>query len=173
MATSGDCYSNYARNTRFRVHWERTNYWSNNNDCGSNIKWILYLENGNYWYSNAIRCNSIYINGSEVYSGGTWSNYTSSGTYELASGTTSVKHNNDGTKTFNINFSGWFYSSYDVSGSQDFNLDTIPRYANFTSHYIKSKSINTATISWTADSSIDSVQYSLNGGTWTNTSGST
>lgn len=48
----------------------------------------------------------------------------------------------------------------------------LPRYANFTQHYVKSTSIETAIIKWSADSNIDFLQYSINGSSWINTSGS-
>ena len=130
MATSGTVYSGYAMESRLYVKWTRTGTW-NDSTCGSNLKWELYLDNHNWWYSNAIKCYPIYINGVSVYNGGTWSNKTSEGQILLASGTTTVPHNNDGTKTFEVKFSGWFYADDNVSGSQSFTLDTIPRASSF------------------------------------------
>lgn len=43
----------------------------------------------------------------------------------------------------------------------------LPRYANFTQHYINTIGINTASVHWGADANCDSVQYSLSGGAWT------
>lgn len=134
MATSGQVNSSTAGSggrSYLYVKWNRTGTWNSSN-CGSNIKWELWLHNGNQWYSNSIRCYEIYINGEEVSEGGTFSNYTSSGEFKLLEGTTDVPHNNDGTKTFNINFSGWFYSATNVSGDANFTLDTIPRASSFT-----------------------------------------
>lgn len=168
MATNGTCYSSYARNSRLKIYWERTGTWNTSSSCGSNIKWKLELENGNQWYSNAIKCYAIYINGSKVSDGGTWSNYTSSGTYTLIDWqTTSITHNNDGTKSFNINFSGWFYSSYNVSGSTDFTLDTIPRYPSV-SQSLNTRTLNSIKMNYSSDSTCDYLWYSTNNGSnWT------
>ena len=133
MATSGYCYSTYADDSRLFVKWTRTGTW-NGDTCGSNIKWELYLDNGDWWYTNAIRCYKIYINGVAVYSGGTWSDYTSKKNHLLASGTTSIEHANNGAKSFTIEFTGWFYDgapSPNVSASDSFTLDTIPRASSF------------------------------------------
>lgn len=58
-----------------------------------------------------------------------------------------------------------------ISDSGTHTVSSIPRYANFTEHYVSSYSSSSVTIRWNADSSIDWVQYSLNGGAWTDTSG--
>ena len=42
----------------------------------------------------------------------------------------------------------------------------LPRYANFTRHYINATGINTFGVHWEADASCDEYQYSLNGGAW-------
>ena len=133
MATSGYCYSSYADDSRLFVKWTRTGTW-NSATCGSNIKWELYLDNGDWWYTNAIKCYTIYINGVSVYSGGTWSDYTSKKTHLLASGTTTITHDDDGSKSFIIKFTGWFYDgapSSNVSANTTFTLDTIPRASSF------------------------------------------
>ena len=169
MATSGQVSSTTAGSggkSYLYVKWERTGTW-NSTTCGSNLKWELWLHNGNYWYSNAIKCYSIYINGSEVYSGGTWSNYTTSGDFKLAEGTTSVQHNNDGTKSFNINFTGWFYSSTNVSGSGDFALDTIPRYfSQKPTLTLVDKTETSATFNWSTSEACSHVQYKIGNGSW-------
>lgn len=169
--TSGSCYSSYAKNTRFRIDWERTGTWSDNSGCGSIIKWKLVLENGNYWYSNAIKCYAIYINGTKVSDGGTWSNYTSSGNYDLIGWQTGVRiaHNNAGNeKTFNINYTGWFYSSYNVSASTDFTLPSIPRGTSITSFAASKRNETSLTLTWKTADAIAEVYYSTNNGTnWT------
>ena len=169
--TSGSCYSSYAKNTRFRVDWERTGTWSDNSGCGSIIKWRLMLENGNYWYSNAIQCYAIKINGVTVSNGGTWSDYESSGTYTLIDWQTGVRisHSNDGSeKTFNINYTGWFYSDYNVSASTNFTLPSIPRKTSITSFTVSKVSETTLKFNWQTADTIDYAWYSTNNGsTWT------
>lgn len=164
MATSGSVYSSYARSTRYRVDWKRTDYSISGN--WSKIKWTLYLESGNYWYSNAVVINSIYINGTKVLGETKWSNkYV--GTYELQSGELTIYHSSDGTKSFSISISGSFYEEGSVSGSKSFTLDTIPRYAT-ASQSLASKTETSITMNWSSDSTIDYVWYSIDDGkSWT------
>lgn len=54
---------------------------------------------------------------------------------------------------------------------RDFVLTPIPRYAGFTEHYVSATTLSTISIHWNANASCDYVQYSLNGGTWTDASG--
>lgn len=76
-------------------------------------------------------------------------------------------------KTVNASFS--YYtgtSSGTITGNASVYID-LPRYANFTEHYIQSTTINAIFVRWNADASCDAVQYSLNGGNWTDASGTT
>lgn len=170
--TGGNCYSTYAKNTRFRIDWDRTGTWSDNSGCGSIIKWRLVLENRNQWYSNAVRCYEIYINGSKVSDGGTWSNFTSHEDIVLIDWQSGVRiaHNNAGNeKTFNINFSGWFYSSYNVSGSTDFTLPSIPRGTSVTGFSVDKWNETELKFNWSTADNIDELWYSTdNGATWSN-----
>ena len=72
---------------------------------------------------------------------------------QIASGTTGViTHNVDGTKQ--VGFSAQIKaSSYGVSASLNgvFTLSTIPRYANLTSLAVKSRTVNSITLSYTTD----------------------
>ena len=86
-----------------------------------------------------------------------------------------VEHESSGTKT--ITLSGSFittattssYGQYALksgSVSVSVELPTIPRYAAITAFSL-SKTINTITMSYSVNSTIDSTQYSLNNGSWT------
>lgn len=103
-------------------------------------------------------------------------NFSSSNTRVfLGSITKNVYHDGDGTKTVYASFSWNTQNSYSgtISGSNSLRLTDIPRYANFTEHYISSTGLNSISVKWNADAGCDTVQYSLNGGGWTNTSGLT
>lgn len=164
MATSGSVNSSKARDSYFRVTWERTSYSIPNNT--STIKWTLYLVSGNYWYTNAVRINSVVINGVTVKGSETYSNKYQQ-TYTLASGTQTISHNADGTKSFTISVSGWFYDSGNVSGSDSFTLDKIPRYATVT-QTLSAKTETSVTMKWSSDSTCDYIWYSSNNGSsWT------
>lgn len=89
--------------------------------------------------------------------------------------TFNVAHESNGTKT--ITLSGSFtttattssYGQYALksgSVSVSVELPTIPRYAAITAFSL-SRTINTITMSYSVDSTIDSTQYSLNNGSWT------
>lgn len=62
-----------------------------------------------------------------------------------------------------------YLGNINVSGT--LKLTDIPRYANFTEHYVSSTGLNSVKIKWNADATCDAVQYSLNGSGWVNTSG--
>ena len=132
MATSGKVVTNTTYDSYFWVKWEQIG----SQDTVNNrtlIKWSCGVYCGHSFYSNAIKMSGFYINGSLVYSGGTYSNY-SPGDHEIASGTLYISHNTDGTKTFNISsFTGWLYSSHNYSAeATSHTLTTIPRGATIT-----------------------------------------
>lgn len=165
--TGGNCYSSFAKNTRFRIDWDKTDQWNDSSGCGSIIKWRLVLENRNQWYSNAVRCYAIYINGVKVHDGGTWSNFTSHEDVELIGWQYGVRipHDNAGNeKTFNINYSGWFYSNYNVSASTDFTLPSIPRQTSITSFTIDQWNETTLKFNWATADTVSAVEYSTNNG---------
>lgn len=91
----------------------------------------------------------------------------------LGSITKNVTHNTDGTKTVDASFSWNAGHSYigTVTANNSLVLSNIPRYADFTEHYVVDTGLNTIAIKWNANASCDYVQYSLDGGAWTDTSG--
>lgn len=62
----------------------------------------------------------------------------------------------------------WNNNSYCQIKDVTFVCSQLPRYANFTSHYVSGTGINTLSVHWGADANCDHSQYSLNGGGWTN-----
>ena len=132
MATSGQLNTNTTYDSYFWVKWEQ----SGNQDIANNrtlIAWSCGVYCGHSFYLNAIKMSAVTINGTKVYSGGTYSNY-SRGNHTIASGTMWINHNTDGTKTFSIaSFTGWLYSNYNYSSNGDsYSLTTIPRGATIT-----------------------------------------
>ena len=127
MATSGSMTTNVIDNgTYFYVNWQQASQSQSGNYA--DINWQHGVHCRYDYYSNAIKSYGVGINGGSVYGGGTFS-YLSAGDHQLASGTLRIYHNADGTKSFNINTSGWAYGAGDCSGSQDFALNKINRYA--------------------------------------------
>lgn len=82
----------------------------------------------------------------------------------VASGTATIKHNNDGSKTFSASAQAGIYN-YEVNckGSGSWSLTTIPRYATV-SQSLTAKTETTLTVKWTSDSTIDYIWYSSNNG---------
>lgn len=108
----------------------------------STVSWKLvgYLGSGatsSHWYSNSYHSINVKVNGSTVYdlpsttqkSISIGTNTSASSPVTIASGTTTVPHNADGTKTCSASFSMVYRysSSFSWNGSGSFSLKTIPR----------------------------------------------
>lgn len=133
MATSGQLNTNTTYDSYFWVKWSQ----NGNQDIPNNrtsISWSCGVYCGHSFYSNAIKMSAVTINGTKVYGGGTYSDY-SKGNHTIASGTMWINHNSDGKKTFSISsFTGWLYSSHNYSSNGgSYALTTIPRQATITS----------------------------------------
>jgi hypothetical protein len=121
------------------------------------------------WWSNA-KTGTITIDGQEKTFSITWPKSSATAT---ASVSATVGHNTDGSKSIYVSaylaVSGVSGSPFTTSGT--YTLTTIPRYANITTFYLSNLSgydgINNINFTWGADASCDAVQYSLNGGGWT------
>lgn len=96
-----------------------------------------------------------------------------SGDKTLLSGTQTITHNADGTKT--INFSGscalnitWSGVSLGtITGSGSMTLTKIPRYATV-KQTLNNRTETSAVINWSSDQTIDYIWYSINNGSsWT------
>ena len=128
--TSGSVYSSYGDESRLYVDWQQTGQSIENNE--TYIKYQIGIQNGNYWYNNAVRIDSVYINGSKVFGPKTYSNITTQGKVKKVDGTATIKHGSDGKKTFKISIDGWFFDGIDVEGSKNFELTPIPRVSDLT-----------------------------------------
>lgn len=94
------------------------------------------------------------------------------GSVGIASGSISVGHNNDGTKT--IGFHALVQSvnkGISSSCAGDFGLNTIPRYLDSLENNVRGTGLNNALINWSCSPNTDYVRYSLNGGGWTDAHG--
>lgn len=171
MATSGSFNTNSVGNFYFTVAWNRTGYSSEYNEHYIYYEVVAHNTPGNY---RTVYLKSLTINGTSQY-------YSTSGTtcYDgtvITSGSITISSYNasgDGSIALNFEAGVGISSGSNCNGSGSWNLDRIPRYANFTEHYIYATGLNSITVHWNADAGCDWVQYSLNGGGWTNTSGLT
>ena len=84
----------------------------------------------------------------------------------VASGSFTIPHNNDGTKTFSIAVEASIYEvSINSTGSGSWTLTSIPRYATV-SQSLSSKTETTITMAWTSDSTVDYIWYQVGSGSW-------
>ena len=137
MATSGYSDVYVTKWNTLRFSWSRSSYSIENNT--STISWSLLLISGSYGAisSSASKAWSVNVNGTN-YSGNTTIGISNNTTKTLASGSTTIMHNADGTKDFAYSFSQYFGITFSgssigtVSGSSSGTLATIPRSASIT-----------------------------------------
>ena len=100
----------------------------------STVSYKLYIQGKNgygFWNKFNSGKTDIYIDGNRVhYQTGRNFDLRGGGTQQLASGTTTVKHKDDGTKSFKFSASLWS-SSATGSLSGNFTLSKIPRASEF------------------------------------------
>lgn len=148
--------------------WSRTGYSSSLNCSYINWSMVLYSGGAGYISSSASKSWRVNVNGSS-YSGTNSVGIGNNTSKTLASGNTTIYHNNDGTKSFSVSFSQTFDITFNkwvgtISGSGSWELVTIPRYANFTSNpELTDITQTSAKLSWSADANCHYVNYYLNG----------
>lgn len=179
MATSGSSSVAVTNWDTLIFSWSRSNYSISGNY--SDVYWEMKLRATNYGrISSSVPKNwSVSIAGNN-YSGKNYIGISNNSVKTLASGTTRIYHNADGNKSFDYSFRQEFNITWSgsthigtYSGSGSGSLDTIPRYADITSFYISSAGLNSLNVTWSANANCDWLQYSINGGNWVNTGGST
>lgn len=129
--TSGSHSTVFSSKYYLVLAWEETAYSAQNNT--STVSWRLYIDARNgLMEGSAKRTWNVTINGTNHT--GTFSGITvNHAILNIASGTDTITHNNDGTKTFSYSYSHQinvqFSSAYvgTVSGSSTGTLTTIPR----------------------------------------------
>lgn len=132
MATSGRIESGSSNFTKFYFKWQLDGQNIGGNYSRINWQWGINISGGAYWYSNAIKSVSGYVNGGQVFGGATWSNISGNGDHQLLSGSTNIGHNSDGGKSFSMSSTGWLYGGGNLSNSGSWSLPTIPRNATIT-----------------------------------------
>lgn len=132
MATSGAVNTSTLDGTYFWVRWNVQKSSSSTNS--TTINWSCGVNPGHQYYTNALKIGPIKINGETVYTGGTFPNITDYKEYTLSSGTLTIEHDKDGTKTFTISsFYGWIYESGNTwSSEKSFELPSLTLYTNCT-----------------------------------------
>lgn len=136
MATSGSKSITVTSYDTLKFSWEEASQDITNNK--TKINWKLQLISTAYGkiISSYAKDWSVTVNGTK-YSGTNYVDIGNNATKTLASGSTTISHNDDGTKTFSYSFSQefaiYFNNSYigTKSGSGTGTLDTIPRSSTF------------------------------------------
>ena len=169
MATSGSFSTDSVGSFYFTFEWWRTGYDSSRNE--HYIHYQIKTHNTPGYYRTVYDRN-LYINGGLYYSdsGGVAmydDEVLASGDFTIAS------YNSAGDGSFSASFDAGvgITPGSNCSGSGSWNLDRIPRYANFTEHYVESTGLNTIKVHWNADATCDWLQYKINNGNWADASG--
>lgn len=162
MATSGIVKTNVSYGSYFWVKWEIRG----SQDIANNrttIAWSCGLHPEEQYYTNAVRMDAVTINGTEVYSGGTYSDITDYKDRTFDSGTLTIPHNSDGSKSFTISaVSGWIYSNGNYYGAaKSFTLPTIPRASSVSCSTANIGSNATITINRASTSFTHTLTYSF------------
>lgn len=131
MALSGSFNTNkYNSKIGLTLSWTATQSIANNT---TTIKWTLKSNgggSGNWWYAGPV---TVVIAGKTVLSQTSRFKMYGSGAYKKT-GSLTVSHNNDGTKSVSMSVKAAIYSSsVNCTGSHSYTLNTIPRYASITS----------------------------------------
>lgn len=169
MATSGSFSTSAVGNFYFTFEWRRTGYDSSRNEHYIHAVIKTHNTPGSY---RTVYDRNLYINGNLFWSdGGGVPMYDDEGLWEGNFTITSYNSAGDGSFSASFDAGVGIYSGSNCSGEGSWDLDRIPRYANFTQHYVSSTGLNSITVYWSADSACDWLQYSLNDGGWIDTSG--
>lgn len=129
MALSGSLTSKEYKGRSVKLNWTAEQSVNNNS---STISWSLEGAGSATGYLVVSEIN-ITIDGKQIYYRDS-SNHTNcyKGT-KLCSGTKTIYHKNDGTKTFSLKIEAGVYNwAINVSGTASFNLDAIPRKSTLT-----------------------------------------
>lgn len=157
--TSGQCVtSTNSDGSYFYVNWQQVSQDIANNKTTINYQYGVHC--GARYYSNAVRIDYVNINNSQVKGSETYSNFTR-GDHELGSGSMDIYHNSDGSKTFNINLSGWTWRTTTVTGTTNFTLNNIPRYTSVTQWSVTSKTETSITLTWKTADVCSAIRYGI------------
>ena len=136
----------------------------------STISYTLKIKSGNYSYADYGTGYSVYINGTRVAylaDNGMDTSLSANSSLTLKTGTTTVAHNNDGTKTVSISASVSIpegsYGPGDMSCSGTWALTTIPRASTLTVPTLTVESSSTLTVTAADNSFTHKITYSFSG----------
>lgn len=159
---------------RFAVSTTTNSLYELSYDIASNssqVRYLVQLTTTGASYNNNNITTTYYIDGVQYTNTHT---LPKTKTTTIVDHTVTIYHNSDGTRSVGASFScPTKISAGTVSGSTSATLTTIPRYANITTFNSWGLDETQIRVNWYADAACDWVQFSLNGGGWTDTSGTT
>lgn len=169
MALSGSTTKRYTPKGAYWVwvEWSATQNIENNT---STVTAITYAGTNSYgWYATSNNGSDVVINGQKSEKGDSGDVSANTVKRELHRNTVVVSHSADGSKSVVISGRWWMSgtASFDITSSDTFTLDKIPRYAAITSFYASNITRNSFKLNYATDKAVSEVQYSTNGGTWT------
>lgn len=161
MATSGSVNSGGYQGRVLQFSWNTQSI-----NSATNVRTISYTitavggSSSKYYHHN----NTVSINDTNVYSGGT-SDYITTNTV-LKTGTFSINQSSTTTLTVKMNGGIYVYSD-NINTTQSWTLDTIPRYTTISTFKVDKASETSLKITWQTADTIDYAWYSTdNGATW-------
>lgn len=168
--------ANGSINSSFKLELNVWENWTNTAENYSSVHWEVILRStGGYSFSTIGSTVVVNVDG-QVYNAYSQKSLSAGGSITIASGDKNVYHNSDGSKTIYCSASYTqsttaYYTPGNMSCGGNVGLTNIPRYANFTQHYVSARTINTVTMHWEADRAISAWQHSINGGSWQDCNG--
>ena len=163
MATSGSfntsAFTTDGKTRYLTFSWSRTSY-----SVEKNTSTIEYTLKGNGTYTGWVNTRNIklIVNGTTVYTA-TGPIKVYNGTV-LKSGTITISHNSDGTKSFSASAeAGIYYSAINATGSGSWSLDTIPRKSTVKATNGDIGSTSTITITRASSSFTHTLTWSCSG----------
>jgi hypothetical protein len=166
MATSGSKSVTVTSYDTLKFSWSESSQSVANNTTTISWKMELIAGSSGRISSTASKDWKVVVNGT-TYSGTNTVGIANNATKTLASGSTTIKHNSDGTKAFSYSFSQEFgitFSGSSIgtkSGSGSGTLDTIPRASSVTATNANVGSNTTIKISRASSSFTHTLTYSF------------
>ena len=160
MATSGSVSTDGYQGRYLKLTWERTSYSVEKNT--STISWTLKGAGtaSSSWYKAGNF--KVVIAGDTVYETESSDRITLYNGTTVKTGTKTIKHNTDGSKSFSISVKGGIYTyARNVSGSKTFTLNTIPRASSVSATAANVGAASTITISRASSSFTHTLTYSF------------
>lgn len=168
MATSGSKSVAVATGVTLKFGWEVSSQSVANNTSKVAWKMQVVTTTGNI-SSSASKDWSVTVNGTKYSGTNTLGSISTNTTKTLASGSTTITHTDDGTKSFSYSFSQEFAITYSgssigtISGSSSGTLPTIARASSFSATNANIGNATTITINRKSDSFTHSFLYMIDG----------